>query len=64
MKNLTENLQAIRNLIITTLETQNYRYHVAENGEAAIMEAVTSKPDTIILDLGLPDIDGVEIIKK
>lgn len=61
---VVEDDKAIRNLITTTLETQNYKYHVAENGEAAIIEAVSYRPDIIILDLGLPDIDGVEIIKK
>lgn len=61
---VVEDDKAIRNLIITTLETQNYRYHIAENGESAIMEAVTSKPDIIILDLGLPDIEGIDIIRK
>ena len=61
---VVEDDKAIRNLITTTLETQNYKYHVAENGEAAIIEAVSYRPDIMILDLGLPDIDGVEIIKK
>lgn len=59
-----EDDKAVRNLITTTLETQNYGYHIAENGENGIIEAVTYRPDIIILDLGLPDIDGTEIIKK
>lgn len=61
---VVEDDKAIRNLIITTLETQNYRYYIAENGELAITQAITSKPDVIILDLGLPDMEGVDIIKK
>lgn len=54
----------IRNLVGTTLETQDYAYEVAENGERAIQKATTNTFDIILLDLGLPDIDGVELIKK
>lgn len=61
---VVEDDKAIRNLITTTLETQNYQYHVAAAGSAALLEAVSNKPDVMILDLGLPDMDGVEIIKK
>lgn len=61
---VVEDDRAIRKLITTTLETQGYHYRIAETGQASILEALTHKPDTIILDLGLPDIDGVEIIKK
>ncbi|PWM45714.1 MAG: DNA-binding response regulator [Clostridiales bacterium] len=61
---VVEDDSAIRNLISTTLETHDYKYHTAPNGEAAILEAVSNKPDVLLLDLGLPDIDGVEIIKK
>ena len=38
--------------------------HAAPNGEAAILEAVSHNPDIILMDLGLPDIDGVDIIRK
>ena len=55
---------AIGNLITTTLETQNYQYHKVRTGAAAILEAASSHPDVILLDLGLPDMDGVDIIKK
>ena len=55
---------AIRNLISTTLEIHNYDFLIAENGKNAIMLATSHNPDAILLDLGLPDIDGVEIIKK
>lgn len=54
----------IRNLIATTLKTHDYKYLLAQNGEEAIIQASTHDPDVVFLDLGLPDIDGVEIIKK
>lgn len=61
---VVEDDKAVRNLIATTLEMQEYRYHVAKNGTQGLMEAVSQRPDVIILDLGLPDMDGVEIIQK
>lgn len=54
----------VRNLITTTLKTNNYKYIVATNGENAIAEASSHNPDIILLDLGLPDMDGVEVIKR
>ncbi|MBU5428748.1 response regulator transcription factor [Kineothrix sp. MSJ-39] len=54
----------IRNLIATTLKTHEYKYLLAKNGEEAILQASSYNPDVVFLDLGLPDIDGVEIIKK
>ena len=54
----------IRNLITTTLKTHDYKYLTANNGTSAIMEASSYNPDIILLDLGLPDMDGIEVIKK
>ena len=61
---VVEDDQAVKNLITTTLETQEYKYITAANGSQAIMEAVSHQPDIMLLDLGLPDMDGVDIIKK
>lgn len=61
---VVEDDSAVRNLITTTLETHQYRFQAAATGEAAIMEAVSHNPDVILLDLGLPDIDGIDIIHK
>lgn len=54
----------VRNLITTTLKVHDYRYLTATNGEMAIMEASSHNPDIMLLDLGLPDMDGVEVIQK
>lgn len=61
---VVEDDRPIRNLIVTTLKTHNYKYMTAENGNAAILEASSHHPDIILLDLGLPDIDGVDVILK
>lgn len=61
---VVEDDRAVRNLITTTLETQDYQYHTAENGTQAILEAASQRPDILLLDLGLPDMDGVEVIRK
>lgn len=54
----------VRNLITTTLKAHDYKFIVAPNGESAIMEASSHNPDIVLLDLGLPDIDGVEVIRR
>ncbi|MDO5417181.1 MAG: response regulator transcription factor [Lachnospiraceae bacterium] len=61
---IVEDDLAVSNLIATTMETQDYLFQKAKNGAEAIMEALSYRPDVMILDLGLPDMDGVEIIKK
>lgn len=54
----------VRNLITTTLKTHDYKYLAAPDGTSAILEASSHNPDIVLLDLGLPDIDGVEVIRK
>lgn len=61
---IVEDDNAVANLIAATLETQDYTYKRAGNGAEAVMQALSCKPDVMLLDLGLPDTDGVEIIKK
>ena len=61
---VVEDDTAVGNLIATTLETQNYQYHRAKTGAGAVMDALSYRPDVMLLDLGLPDMDGVDIIKK
>lgn len=54
----------VRNLITTTLKANDYRFLITANGEGAVAEAASHNPDIILLDLGLPDIDGVEVIRR
>lgn len=54
----------VRNLIATTLKAHDYRFITTGTGEGAVMEAASHNPDIILLDLGLPDIDGVEVIRR
>lgn len=59
---VVEDDRPVRNLIVTTMKSHDYRYLTAENGKTAIMEASSHNPDIVLLDLGLPDIDGTEVI--
>ncbi|MEG1559278.1 MAG: response regulator transcription factor [Clostridia bacterium] len=61
---IVEDDPSIRNLISTALETQQYRFHTAATGAEAVIEAVSQAPDIMLLDLGLPDMDGTDIIVK
>lgn len=59
-----EDDRPVRNLIVTTLKTHDYRYLTAKDGNEAIMEASSYNPDVVLLDLGLPDMDGIDVIKR
>ena len=61
---IVEDDKAVGNLIETTLETQGYEFFTARTGQDAILQAASQKPDIMILDLGLPDFDGVQVIEK
>ena len=61
---VVEDDPSVRNLITTTLKSNNYAYITAANGETAIAAATTQQPDILFLDLGLPDMDGIAIIKR
>lgn len=54
----------VRNLISTTLKTHEYKYLTAPTGQEAVMMASSHNPDVVFLDLGLPDMDGVEVIRQ
>ena len=61
---VVEDDRPIRNLIVTTLKMHDYKYLTAKNGVSAIMEASSHHPDIVLLYLGLPDMEGVDVIKK
>ena len=54
----------VRNLITTTLKANDYRFQTAANGEAGVLATASQNHDIILLDLGLPDMDGMEVIKR
>ncbi|HEV2979468.1 MAG TPA: two-component system response regulator KdpE [Casimicrobiaceae bacterium] len=54
----------IRRFLRTGLSTEPFRIFEAETGRAGLVEAATRKPDLVILDLGLPDLDGVEVVSE
>lgn len=54
----------IRRLLRLTLEPRGYRVCEAENGQLGLQEAAAQRPDVIILDLGLPDMDGVTALRR
>lgn len=53
----------VRNLITVTLSAEDYSVFTAASGAEAVSEAASRNPDIILLDLGLPDRDGVEVIE-
>ena len=61
---VVEDDAAVRNLITTTLHAHDYRYLEAQDGETAIMQASTHTPEIVLLDLGLPDMDGNDVIRR
>jgi two-component system KDP operon response regulator KdpE len=54
----------IRRLLRLTLEPQGYRVYEADNGQLGLQEAAARRPDVIVLDLGLPDMDGLMVLKR
>ena len=54
----------IRRLLRVTLEGEGYKVRETETGQLGLQEVAHAAPDGIILDLGLPDIDGTEVIKR
>lgn len=54
----------IRRMLRVTLEAQGYKIHEAAAGHDGLTEAATRQPDAILLDLGLPDLSGLEVLKR
>ena len=61
---IVEDDHSVRNLISVTLKVHGYAYTSASRGNEAIMLSASLKPDLVLLDLGLPDSDGTEVIRS
>lgn len=61
---VVEDDHTVRNLITTTLHIHDYLYVIAKNGKEAISHTASMSPDIILMDLGLPDIDGIDVIRQ
>lgn len=55
---------AIRRFLHTVLSNEEFSLHEAEDGHAGLAAAAAFRPDVILLDLGLPDLDGIEVIRR
>lgn len=60
---IVEDEQAIRRFLRSALEAEGLRVFEAETLQRGLIEAATRKPDLVILDLGLPDGDGIDFIR-
>jgi two-component system KDP operon response regulator KdpE len=61
---IIEDEPALQKFLRITLETQNYKVIQAARGEEGLRHAATAQPDVIILDLGLPDMDGIVVTQR
>ncbi|WP_330587851.1 response regulator transcription factor [Anaerocolumna sedimenticola] len=61
---IVDDEKSIRSFLRVSIEMQGYKCMDASDGSSALMLAVSQNPDILILDLGLPDMDGVDVIKK
>jgi two-component system KDP operon response regulator KdpE len=61
---IIEDEAQIRRFLRTALVAENYQVVEAQTGKQGLIEAATQKPDLIVLDLGLPDTDGVGVVRE
>lgn len=61
---IVDDSAAIRHLVSFTMKEAGYEVFVAESGRNAIMKLIASKIDMIVTDLNMPDMDGIELIRK
>ena len=61
---IVEDEQAIRRFVRTALEAEGFRVYEADGVQRGLLEAATRKPELVVLDLGLPDIDGTQVIES
>ena len=61
---IVEDDKTIQNFLKVTLKTQNYNYIIAETGLSGLSLFYANRPDLVLLDLGLPDFEGIEVLKQ
>lgn len=61
---LIEDEPQVRRFLRASLQCEGYRLVEAETGQEGLRQAATCNPELVLLDLGLPDFDGLEVIKK
>ncbi|MFC3914153.1 two-component system response regulator KdpE [Pseudaeromonas sharmana] len=61
---IVEDEDAIRRYVRSALEAEGFRVYEADGQQRGLLEAATRKPDMLVLDLGLPDGDGVTLIRE
>lgn len=61
---VVEDEEQILKFLRAALESHGYRHAEARNGEEGLRQAATRSPDVVLLDLGLPDIDGLEVTRR
>lgn len=61
---IVEDDKTIQNFLKVTLKTQNYNHIIAETGLSGLSLFYANRPDLVLLDLGLPDIEGIEVLKQ
>jgi two-component system KDP operon response regulator KdpE len=60
---IVDDEQSIRRFLRVSLESQKYTVAEASTGQEALAKMVSEKPEIVVLDLGLPDMDGVEVTR-
>jgi two-component system, OmpR family, KDP operon response regulator KdpE len=61
---LVDDEEALRRILRARLTAEGYLVHEARNGEEVLQKAPMLLPDVIVLDIGLPDIDGIEVTHR
>ncbi len=61
---LVEDNETIRNAFCILLEESGYRVLQAGSGQTALRMATDHAPDLVLLDIGLPDIDGLDVVRR